>query len=43
MSTHTMLQGGESADYIGSARVFGIADKLLFEQLTKLDHQEMLM
>ncbi len=28
------LQGGETADYVGAARVFGIADKVLFEQLT---------
>ena len=32
-----------TADYIGAVRVFGIADKLLFEQLTKLDNQDMIM
>ena len=37
------LQGGETADYIGAVRVFGIADKLLFEQLNRLDNQEMVM
>lgn len=39
----TQLLGGESADYVGAVRVFGIADKLLFEQLTKLDNQDMIM
>lgn len=38
-----ILQGGETADYIGAVRVFGIADKMLFEQLTKLDKEEMIM
>ena len=38
-----VLQGGETADYIGAVRAFGIADKLLFEQLTKLDNQDMIM
>lgn len=39
----TQLLGGETADYIGAVRVFGIADKLLFEQLTRLDNQDMVM
>ncbi|KAL0049211.1 hypothetical protein WJX82_008853 [Trebouxia sp. C0006] len=39
----TQLLGGETADYIGAVRVFGIAEKVLFEQLTKLDNQEMIM
>ena len=38
-----MLQGGVSADFVGVARVFGVADKLLFDQLIKLDNQEMIM
>ncbi len=38
-----MLQGGETADYIGAVRVFGIGDKMLFEQLTSLDNREMTM
>ena len=37
------LQGGETADYIGAVRVFGIGDKMLFEQLTSLDNREMTM
>ena len=37
------LQGGETADYVGAVRVFGIADKMLFEQLTRLDDREMFM
>lgn len=39
----SVCQGGETADYIGAVRAFGIADKVLFEQLTKLDNQEMIM
>lgn len=39
----TQLLGGETADYIGAVRVFGIAEKALFEQLTNLDNQEMIM
>jgi len=38
-----LLQGGETADYIGAVRVFGIGDKMLFEQLTSLDNREMTM
>ena len=38
-----VLQGGETADYIGAVRVFGIGDKMLFEQLTSLDNREMTM
>lgn len=38
-----ILQGGETADYIGAVRVFGIGDKMLFEQLTRMDNQEMTM
>ena len=38
-----LLQGGETADYIGAVRVFGIGDKMLFEQLTSLDSREMTM
>lgn len=41
--TRIMLQGGVSADFVGSVRVFGIADKLLFDQLTRMDNQEMVM
>ena len=41
--TRVMLQGGVSADFVGSVRVFGIADKLLFDQLTRMDNQEMVM
>lgn len=37
------LQGGQTADFVGAVRVFGIADKLIFEQLTRLDQEEMLM
>jgi hypothetical protein len=36
-------QGGHTVDYVGAVRVFGIADKLIFEQLTRLDHQKMVM
>ena len=36
-------QGGETADYIGACRVFGIADKILFEQLVRLDNNDMIM
>ena len=36
-------QGGETADYIGAVRVFGIADKILFEELVKLDNVGMTM
>ncbi|DBB14373.1 hypothetical protein WJX82_007325 [Trebouxia sp. C0006] len=39
----TQLLGGETADYIGAVRVFGIGDKMLFEQLTSLDNREMTM
>ena len=42
-ATSFSLQGGETADFVGAVRVFGIADKLLFEQLTGLDNQEMTM
>ncbi len=38
-----MLQGGVEQDYIGACRVFGISDKLIFEQLTRLDDEEMVM
>lgn len=38
-----VAQGGETVDYIGAVRVFGVADKLLFEQLVKLDNQDMTM
>ena len=34
-------QGGETVDYIGAVRVFGVADKLLFEQLVQLDKANM--
>ena len=37
------LQGGHTVDYVGALRVFGIADKLIFEQLTQRDNQEMTM
>ncbi len=36
-------QGGERKEYVGACRVFGIGDKLIFEQLTQQDHDEMLM
>ncbi len=28
-------QGGERKEYVGACRVFGIGDKLIFEQLTR--------
>lgn len=34
-------QGGETVDYIGAVRVFGVADKMLFEQLVQLDKTNM--
>lgn len=34
-------QGGETVDYIGAVRVFGVADKMLFEQLVHLDNTNM--
>ena len=37
------MQGGVEHDYVGACRVFGIADKLIFEQLTRLDDEEMVM
>ena len=37
------VQGGENKEYVGACRVFGIADKLIFEQLTEKDHDEMSM
>ena len=37
------MQGGQTVDYVGAVRVFGIADKLIFEQLTCLDHKKMVM
>ncbi|CAL8469551.1 g9092 [Coccomyxa elongata] len=39
----TQLLGGVERDYVGACRVFGISDKLVFEQLTRLDHEEMIM
>ena len=43
MLTGAILQGGETDDYVGAVRVFGIAEKRLFEQLTRLDNHEMVM
>ena len=40
---HVSLQGGQTADHVGAVRVFGIADKLIFEQLTRLDQEEHVM
>ena len=37
------LQGGISEAYVGAVRVFGIGSKLLFEQVTRLDNQEMVL
>ncbi len=37
------VQGGERKEYVGACRVFGIGDKLIFEQLTRQDHEEMTM
>ena len=37
------MQGGENKEYVGACRVFGIADKLIFEQLTEKDEEEMSM
>ena len=34
-------QGGETVDYIGAVRVFGVADKMLFEQLVHQDNTSM--
>ncbi|CAK0784415.1 hypothetical protein CVIRNUC_007619 [Coccomyxa viridis] len=39
----TELLGGQTVDYVGAVRAFGIADKLIFEQLTCLDHKKMVM
>ena len=37
------LQGGISEAYVGAVRVFGIGSKMLFEQVTRLDNQEMVL
>ena len=40
--THVLLQqGGETVDYVGAVRVFGVADKMLFEQLVQQDNASM--
>ena len=38
-----VAQGVETVDHIGAVRVFGVGDKMLFEQLVKLDNQDMIM
>jgi hypothetical protein len=37
------MQGSQTADFVGAVRVFGIADKLIFEQLTRLDQEKRVM